>query len=305
MAGSSRAATHRIGVHPIDTGGLDMAVRRAAAAGATAIQIFSAIPKFYGDKSSISPGRVARFEAALAETAIAPESVVVHGAYVLNVATEDAAIWSRAAAGLVKELERSRTLGVGMVCFHPGSAKGGDRRAAAQRVATAIAAALEAVPGSPRLLVENTAGAGHTLGRTAEEVAAILDALPPKLRARSGYGLDTCHLFASGYRIHDGPASLRATLDAFEQATGEPPAFFHCNDSEGACGSNRDRHVLLGEGGIGLEPFRWLLADRRSRGVPLILETPEVNLDIARDDPTPDPWDARMIALLGGLAAEA
>jgi deoxyribonuclease-4 len=184
----STTAPHRIGIHTTDSGGIDMAVRRAAGAGATALQIFSAIPKFYGDKSNISPDRVARFKTALAATAIEPAFVMVHGAYVLNVATEDPGIWSRAAAGLVKELERSKALGIGMVCFHPGSAKGGDRKAAAARVAKAVGGALAAVPDSPRLLIENTAGAGQTLGRTAEEVAWMLAELPPELRARRRCG---------------------------------------------------------------------------------------------------------------------
>lgn len=305
-ARSARPSTpppHLIGGHPIDTGGLDMAVRRGAGAGMRALQIFTAIPKFYGDKSSIAADRVARFHAALDEVGMAREHVIAHGAYVLNVATEDPAIWERAAAGIAKELERSRTLGIAAVCFHPGSAKGGDRMAAAERVAKAMSAALAAVPGSPRLLVENTAGAGHTLGRTPDEIGAILAGIPDGLRSRAGYGLDTCHLFASGFAIEESPERLRETLDAFEAAAGEPPAFFHLNDSEGARGSNRDRHTLIGDGGIGVEPFRWLLADRRSRGVPLLVETPEQNVEIARDDATPDPWDARMMALLHELAA--
>jgi endonuclease IV len=136
-------------------------------------------------------------------------------------------------------------------------------------------------------------------------VAAILARVPAGLRKRTGYGLDTCHLFASGFDIAGSAAQLASVLDAFEEAAGEPPAFFHLNDSEGALGSNRDRHALLGKGAIGAEPFRWLLADRRSRGVPLILETPEVNVDVANDDPSPDPWDAEMFALLEKLAARA
>ena len=91
-------------------------------------------------------------------------------------------------------------------------------------------------------------------------------------------------------------------LDAFEDATGERPGFFHLNDSEGALGSNKDRHRLLGEGKIGAEAFGWLLADARSRGVPLVLETPQEREEIAEDDDAADPADARMIALLERLA---
>jgi deoxyribonuclease-4 len=292
---------HVFGTHPVDNGGIHMAVHRAAGAGLRTLQLFTAIPRFYGDRSTINPRRVERFRGALAETGIRPEHVVVHAAYVLSVATAEPEKWARAAAGLAKEMERSSALGVGGVCFHPGSASDGDPHAAAGRVAEAMVLALRGAPPGTRLLVENTAGAGRTLGRTAAEVGDILRHLPADLRPRAGYGLDTCHLFASGYDIHHSEARFRAVLDEFEEATGERPAFFHLNDSEGACGSNRDRHLLLGEGQIGIEPFRWLVADPRSRGVPLILETAQLHMDVADDDPAPDPNDVRMAALLHSL----
>jgi deoxyribonuclease IV len=227
--------------------------------------------------------------------------VVVHGSYLLGVATPEEEKWARASAGLTKELERSTALGVGAVCFHPGSAGKSEVAGAAERAGRAITAALEAVEGETRLLVENTAGAGRTVGRTAGEVAAILSHVPKSLRPRTGYGLDTCHLFASGYDVSESPERLRAILDEFEEATGEPPAFFHLNDSEGETGSNRDRHALIGEGRIGREPFAWLLADPRSAGVPLILETPHEREEVAEDDPSPDPNEVAMMELLRGL----
>jgi deoxyribonuclease-4 len=266
-----------------------------------ALQIFSAIPKFYNDRVSVRPERVARFKEALAGTAIAPERVVVHAAYVLNVATPDETKWTRARDGLAKELERSTALGVGAVCFHPGAATDDDREAAAERIATAIVHALETVSGDTRLLVENTAGAGRTMGRTPEEVGTILRHVPKRLRGRTGYGLDTCHLYASGYDLRESPAATGRLLDAFEEATGEAPGFFHFNDSEGALASNRDRHTLIGDGAIGAEAFGWLLADSRTRGVPVILETPQLNVDIGEDDDAPDPYDVQMIELLQRL----
>jgi deoxyribonuclease IV len=296
---------HIFGSHTVDNGGIDMAVRRAANAGLSTLQCFTAIPKFYGDRSTIRTERVRRFQAALEETGIDPLNVVVHAAYVLNCATSEPEKWSRAAAGLAKEMERSSLLGVGGVCFHPGSATGGDPVDAAERVALAMTGALRAGDGPTRLLVENTAGAGRTFGRTAAEVGAILSRIPPELRPRAGYGLDTCHLFSSGYAIHESEDRLRAILDEFESATGEPPAFFHLNDSQGEFGSNRDRHVLLGEGGIGIEPFRWLLHDPRSEGIPLILETPQANYDVADDDPAADVNDLAMCRLLESLAKRA
>lgn len=290
--------TYWFGTHPVDTGGLDMAVRRAANAGFTAMQLFTAIPKYYGDKSSIRGERVERFRGALRRTGMDPRRIIAHGAYVLNVATPDLPKWTRARDGLVKELERSTLLGLGAVCFHPGAATDGDRAAAAERIAEAVVFALEKVPGGTRLLIENTAGAGTTMARTADEVGAILAHVPPGLRARTGYGLDTCHLYASGYDIAKSRDELTRTIDAFEAAAGERPGFFHLNDSAGALGSNRDRHLLLGEGQIGLDAFRWLLVDGRARGVPLILEHTQQNMHVAPDDDRPDPYDLRMMELL-------
>jgi len=296
---------HIFGTHPVDNGGIHMAVYRSANAGFEAVQIFTAIPKFYGDKSSIRPERVEKFRAALQDTGMKPENVIVHAAYVLSVATADPQMWQRASAGLAREMERSTELGVGQICFHPGSASDGDAVAAAKRVADAMVVALRRVEDSPvRLLVENTAGAGRTIGRSPGEVGNILSHIPSELRSRCGYGLDTCHLFASGYDISESPERLRSILDDFESATGERPSFFHLNDSEGAAGSNRDRHTLIGKGRIGAEPFRWLFADPRTIGIPLVLETPQINVAVEREDPSPDPWDLEMRALLHSLAGD-
>lgn len=290
--------TRYLGAHTIDNGGLHMAVLRAGKAGMTAMQCFTAIPRFYGDKSTIKPERVARFKAALAKTRIKPANVVVHAAYVLSVATPEDEKWERASGGLTKEMERSSALGVGAVCFHPGSAGASDRSDSAKRIAKAIVAALETIESETRLLVENTAGAGKTMGKTVEEVGQILANVPKALRARTGYGLDTCHLFSSGYDITQSRQALTAVLDEFEEVTGEPPSFFHLNDSEGELGSNKDRHVLIGEGRIGQQPFEWLMQDRRSSDIPLILETPQQNYDITDDDDSPDLYDVKMMKLL-------
>ena len=292
--------TWYIGAHTIDNGGIHMAVLRAGNAGMTALQVFTAIPRFYGDKSTIKPERVARFKAALAKTRLKPANVVVHAAYVLSVATPDDEKWARASAGLTKELERSTALGVGAVCFHPGSAGASDRADSAKRIAKAIVAALTTIESDTRLLVENTAGAGKTMGKTAQEVKEILSHVPKSLRGRTGYGLDTCHLFSSGYDLTESKKSFTAVLDEFQEATGEPPSFFHLNDSEGELGSNKDRHVLIGDGRIGMQPFEWLVEDPRSSGIPLILETPQQNYDIAEDDDSPDPYDVKMMKLLEG-----
>ena len=297
-----KAGMHIIGAHTIDNGGIHMAARRAHSSGMRALQIFTAPPSYYNEKMTIRPERVERFKTTLRETAIKPEHVMVHAAYVLSVATPDADKWKRAASGLAKELERSSALGVGSLCFHPGSAAESERSESAKQIARAITEALKAHDSDTRILVENTAGAGKTMGKTAAEVGDILSHVPKSLRKRTGYGLDTCHLFASGLDISESQGAFTAILDSFEEATGEPPSFFHLNDSEGALGSNKDRHVLIGDGKIGAEPFRWLIEDKRSRGVPLILETPQQNYEIADDDDSADPYDVKMFKLLSSFA---
>jgi deoxyribonuclease IV len=292
---------HYFGAHTVDAGGIHMAARRAGNAGMRSLQIFTAVPKYYNDRVSVRAERVERFKEALATTKIAPERVVVHAAYVLNTATPDEEKWVRARDGLTKELERSTALGVGAVCWHPGAATDDNREAAAERIAEAIVHALGVVKGDTRLLVENTAGAGKTMGRTPEEVGSILRHVPKRLRPRTGYGLDTCHLFASGFDLRESASATSALLDRFEEETGEAPGFFHLNDSEGALGSNKDRHKLIGDGLIGVEGFRFLLQDRRTKGVPLILETPQLNYEIGDDDDSPDPYDVQMMELLGRL----
>jgi deoxyribonuclease IV len=132
-------------------------------------------------------------------------------------------------------------------------------------------------------------------------MGAILAGVPQRLKHRTGYGLDTCHLFSSGHDITRSEGELRRILDLFEEAAGCPPSFFHLNDSEGALGSNKDRHVLIGQGKIGSEAFRWLLQDDRSSDIPLILETPQQHYDIPDDDPSADPYDLAMMSLLTSL----
>ena len=293
-----------LGAHTPDAGGVVQAVRRAGGAGMRALQLFSAPPTYYNEKVTIKPDRAVRFREALEAAGIAPRHAMVHGAYVLNTASPDETKALRARSGLAKELERSTVLGVGGCCFHPGSAGDGDPLEACDRVGDAIRHALETVgetASATRVLIENTAGAGRTMGRSPVEIARMLARVPTSLRHRTGYGLDTCHLFASGHDIGSSAAAQRAVLDAFESAVGERPAFFHLNDSQHPFASNKDRHALIGEGAIGVEPFGWLLRDPRSEGIPLIMETPHGRVELEDDDPTPDPADVRMMALLTAL----
>jgi len=293
---------HFFGAHTLDIGGMHMAVRRAARSNMRALQVFTMKPQFYNEKNTMKPERVTRFKATLADAKIDPRFVIVHSPYVINVATPEPEQSTRARLALAKELERSTALGVRGACFHPGSALGSEIDGAIERVAAAMTQALESVSGDTCLYIENTAGAGRTVGKTAKEVGAMLALIPKSVRARAGYGLDTCHLFSSGHAIHESREVLRGVIDEFEQAARERPSFFHLNDSGGELGSNRDRHMLIGEGRIGADAFRWLVEDERSQGIPLVLETPQLNMEIAEDDDAPDPADVRMMELLTSFA---
>jgi deoxyribonuclease-4 len=287
-----------LGSHPADAGGIHVAARRAGAAGMTTLQLFTAPPTYYGDKAGMRTEKAAKFHAALEACGIRPGDVLVHAAYVLNTASPEEEKAVRARAGLTKELERTQAIGALGCCFHPGSAGTGDPERAAIQVGETIRHAVQSVPGTARVLVENTAGAGKTMGRTPKEIALMLAQVPSELRHRTGYGLDTCHLFAAGHDIASGADAQRAVLDRFEQVIGEPPAFFHLNDSQYPFASNKDRHALLGEGAIGAPPFQWLLADPRALSVPCILETPHDRDEVDDGDVSADPADLRMMELL-------
>ena len=291
------------GAHTIDKGGIQMAVARAGAAGMKALQVFSAMPQFYNEKVSVKPDRVQRFTDAMAAAGIDKRYCMVHAAYVLNTASGEPEKYARARAGLAKELERTTSLGVLGFCFHPGSAGTSEPAGAIERVGDAMTFALEQVPDGAKIFIENTAGAGRTMGRTPEEIAGMLSRVPAHLRKRAGYGLDTCHLYASGHDFTSSPRAWTALLDRFADVIGEAPSFLHLNDSQGDFASNKDRHALIGEGKIGAEPFGWLLQDPRTEEIPLILETPQENAAIADDDASADPYDVRMIALLQSMVA--
>ena len=191
-------------------------------------------PEILRRQVSIKPERVERFKAALAESKIKPANVVVHAAYVLSVATPDDDKWARASGGLTKELERSSALGVGCVCFHPGSA--GDERAlrSAKRIAKAIVAALETVDSSTRASHREHRRRGSHHGADGRRDRG--DSLGHSDVAARANGLRTRHvspLFV-GVRHHESKKTLTAILDEFEEKTGEPPSFFHLNDSEGS-----------------------------------------------------------------------
>ena len=299
--------THHFGIHAVDTGGIDMAARRSAGAGGTALQIFTAIPKYYGDKSSIRPERVAALPRGArrdGHRAGARDRARRLRAQHRDVGRGEVGPRGRGARQGARALDRARRRAASAsIPAPPRTATAW--RAVEPRGAAMTQRARARCRRDTRLLVENTAGAGTTIGRTPGRGRAPSWPRPgsaPRRAPATGSTPATCSRPGT-----TSPSRRRRSariLDEFEAAAGEPPSFFHLNDSEGALGSNKDRHMLIGEGKIGAEPFGWLLHDRAERRRPAdpgdaagaAPRSPE-------DDPTPDPWDVRMIALLSELSA--
>jgi deoxyribonuclease IV len=257
-----------VGAHVSPAGGLYRAVERGTALGARAIQIFNQSPRAwrpteYGEED------YARFREALAASEIG--AVMIHAVYLLNCASDDAEIRAKTIKSLAHSLRVGDAIGAHCVVVHPGSAKDGDPRAAIDRAGEAFDAALADSERCP-LHLENTAGAGGTLGRSFAELAALVEAAGggPRLAVC----LDSCHLLASGYDIRTA-AGLGAVLDECDGTLGRGAvASLHLNDSQTPLGSNRDRHANIGEGELGLEGACAFVNERRFAALPCVLETP-------------------------------
>ena len=195
---------------------------------------------------------------------------MIHAVYLLNAATEDPDMRAKTLASLTQSLRVGVGIGAVGVVLHPGSAKTGDVKRAIKRAGKVIKEALEDTEHCP-LLLEDTAGAGGTLGRSFEELAALIDA--SGAGKRLGVCLDSCHLFASGYdiRTRDGLAEI---VEEFDHTVGSDRlGALHANDSAVALGSNRDRHAIMGEGELGEKGCAVFLSEPRFEKLPCLLET--------------------------------
>jgi deoxyribonuclease-4 len=256
-----------IGAHVSNAGGLDKAVARGVERGACAIQIFNQSPRMWRP-TAYGEDDYAAFREAIEPTEIG--AVLIHAVYLLNCATEDREMRGKTLASLVQSLRVAEGIGAAGVVLHPGSAKAGDVGKAIQRAGKVIKEVLSRSSAS-ELHLEDTAGAGGTLGRSFEELAALLDAAGGDRRL--GICLDSCHLYASGYDIKE-PGGLARVVDEFDAVVGlERLRSLHLNDSMVALGSNRDRHAVLGEGELGERGCRTFLREPRFEQLPCVLET--------------------------------
>jgi len=264
------------------------ALPRAAAIGATAIQIFTK-PASQWREPAIDEEERRQFRAGLQASGILHANA--HDSYLINLASPDPFLWTRSLISFTCELRRCEALGLQALVSHPGNYID-DRDEGLARNAAAIAMALDTVPGKTRLLMEMTAGTGTALGSSFGEMATLLRLIPDGLRGRVAVCADTAHLFAAGYDLE---SDYDGVWQRFDDEIGRSLlGMLHLNDSKAPLGSRRDRHALIGEGSIGPEAFRRIMTDPRLERVPKIIETPKL------DDATAT--DGRMLRLLRDFA---
>jgi deoxyribonuclease-4 len=257
-----------IGTHVSPAGGPAKAVERGVERGARAIQIFNQNPRAW--KPTIyTDEQVADFRTAMEGSDV--DALLIHAVYLLNAASEDPEIREKTLTSLIASLQAGDALGAVSVVLHPGSAKTGEVGPAIERAGAVIREAL-AESENCMLHLENTAGAGGTLGRSFHELAALIDAAGGD--ERLGMCLDSCHLYASGFDIRT-EEGLSQVLDQCVEIVGlERLGSLHLNDSQGGLGTNKDRHADIGKGELGEDGAAVFLSEPRFDGLPVILETP-------------------------------
>ncbi len=260
-----------IGGHVSPAGGPANAIARGEERACQAIQFFNQSPRAWRPRI-YSEEEVAAYHEAIAGSPV--DALLIHAVYLLNCASEDEEIRGKSLAALTHALDAGAALGAVGVVLHPGSAltKGGSVEKAIERAGAVIAEALAESAEGGILHLEDTAGAGGTLGRSFEELAALIEAAGGG--ERIGVCLDSCHLLASGYDIRTAEG-LSDVLDRFDEVVGlDRLGSLHVNDSMTPLGSNRDRHINLGEGEIGADGIAAFLSEPRFDGLPVIFEGP-------------------------------
>ncbi|MEQ8834555.1 MAG: deoxyribonuclease IV [Miltoncostaeaceae bacterium] len=276
----------RFGAHVSSSGGISKAVGRGLDIGCDTLQVFTHNPRTWKPINH-TDAEIEAFRAGVAEHGLGP--LVSHGLYLMNLGAPDAEvptgppnkpatrtrnIYRSSIESLTQHLVIGERLGLSGVVLHVGAYKGSTEDEAIGRIGLGIAEALEAAPGSCCVFLENTAGAGSTIGRTFEQLRAVFDAVGSPDRV--GFCLDTQHLFASGFPVHE-PGGVDRVMDEFDAVVGlDRLRCFHLNDSKTPFGSNRDRHENLGDGEIGADGMRSILGCPAIQHLPVFLEVPGV-----------------------------
>ncbi len=266
-----------LGAHVSAAGGTPNAPGRAAEVDATVLQLFTKQPNRWAERE-VSDDEAAAFRTGARDHDIA--ITAAHDSYLINLASPDPALFERSLASFTAELRRCEALGLTFLVSHPGNATDGDPARGLRQNADAIVRALDAVPGSVRVLLEGTAGSGTALGSTFDELATLVRGVGERHPDRVGLCLDSCHLWAAGHNLLD----LDGVLSDFHRTVGlEHLRFLHLNDSQTPFGSHRDRHADIGEGTIGPDGFRAIMNHPDLRRVPKVIETPKGDDAVAAD----------------------
>lgn len=262
----------RIGVHLRTAGGVANAIARAPEVGANTLQIFSSSPRMWRG-AKIDPQQAQRTRELRAKLGVGP--LVIHTSYLVNVCSQSDEVRQKSIAAFRGEIERARALGAEYLVLHPGSWKGMTRDEGLKLAAQSIEKAIDGLPWHGTaftILIENTAGAECSLGGNFEQVAELVERL--KNHAPVAVCLDTCHTHVSGYDIVSAEGFADTMNKIAATVTFDAVRVWHCNDAKAARGSKLDRHEHIGEGMIGIEPFRWLLNDPRFAHCAFVAETP-------------------------------
>ena len=264
--------TRRIGVHLGTAGGASNAVERAREIGANTFQFFSSSPRMWR-APKVDPAQAERMRTLRAALNVSP--LVIHTSYLVNVCSQTADVREKSIDAFRGEIERALTWGAEYLVLHPGSWKGLTRDEGLKLAAESITRAIDGLPWQGTLfhiLIENTAGAEFSLGGSFEQVAELVTRL--RACAPVGVCLDTCHTHVAGYDLVT-EEGYKATMDQIGATVGfESVRVWHCNDAKAERGSKLDRHEHIGQGTMGVEPFRRILNDPRFAQAAFIAETP-------------------------------
>ncbi len=259
-----------VGAHVSPAGGPARAIERGGQQGAGAIQFFNQNPRAWRARE-YTPEEAAAFREAREDSPV--DAVLFHAVYLINCASEDPEVREKSLRSLIVALRSGDALGIDGVVLHAGSALAGDVDEAVARAGAVIAEALAESERCP-LHLENTAGAGGTLGRSFRELAALIETAGAD--PRLGLCLDSCHLYASGFDVRE-PEGLAGVIDQCVEVVGAGRlGSLHVNDCKTALASNVDRHAPLGEGELGARGLAVFLSEPRFEGLPAIFEGPGV-----------------------------
>ena len=261
-----------IGAHVSAGGGVDNAPRNAHAIGATAFALFTKNQRQWV-APPLTASQIDAFRRACDEYGYRPEQILPHDSYLINLGHPEAEGLAKSREAFFEEMARCEALGLDRLNFHPGShLRKISEEESLRLIAESINMALERTQGVTAV-IENTAGQGSNLGFDFDHLAYIIDRVEDK--SRVGVCIDTCHAFAAGYDLstEEGCEVVFGELErvvGFEYLKG-----MHLNDAMKPLGSRVDRHTPLGEGQLGIAPFKYIMQDSRFDGIPLILETPD------------------------------